>query len=491
MPLIASLLFLALSATLVLFEMDATWLGVAVLCNLGSLVSFWTARPGMARPLRLTATAILTVFLINYPLQAFFVDWLYHSERFQSLWREFSLLRLDGSLESRAGVFYLITAIFALLTTAILLFSALAPAPPEADTPPSVSAEGGQTLWTLLALGMAIAAIGLLLQITFGVGSLTSEAAFGGRLDGVLYHTLVTLVPLLFMAVHWESLRKGLRGLARVSLAAYILLALVEMGMMSSRGFVVLQMLPLLLLYLWMGRNLRGLVWLGATTVALTVLLYPVMTSVRILRANSGYSASDSIVQAFTSTSEVRDVNADLARMGARFIGYTSYLTSLEHPDDRFDWDELSLEKLVTLRENGFTRWFTAQIAGYGRGIQRHFSSPGLLGAAQILGGTPLVVILPPALTLFTLAAISFLHRRPTRLGPLVPVNLLASLLFLMEEGVFDLILTRLVLVGAALLILNWLFRLSVPDQATPALHYVRSAAPPPMIQHLEPRHAQ
>ena len=104
-------------------------------------------------------------------------------------------------------------------------------------------------------------------------------------------------------------------------------------------------------------------------------------------------------------------------------------------------------------------------MAGYGRGIRRHFSSPGLLGAAQVLGGPWLVLLMPPLLALLTMAAISALERRPTRLGPLVPVNLLASLLFLMEEGVFDLILTRLVLAGIALLILNWVFRLTVPDQ--------------------------
>jgi hypothetical protein len=463
-PLIASLLFLSLSATLVLFEADPAWIWAAALCNAGSLVSFWAARRAMSPALRLSATAIIVVYLINYPLQALFVDWLYHSERFQSTWREFSLIRLDGSIESRADVFYLITAVFALLCTAMVLFSTFFRSHVDPPEPAARSTEGGQTLWMLLALGMVIAIVGLLIQITFGVGSLTSEAAFTGRLDGVLYHTLVTLVPLLFMAVHWESVRKGLPGLARVSLASYLLLALAEMGMMSSRGFVVLQMLPLLLLYLWMGRSLRKLAWLGAITVALTVLLYPVMTSVRILRANSGYDASGSIVQALTSPNEARDLTADLVRMAARFIGYTSYLTSLEHPDDRFDWSELSIEKIVTLRENGFTRWFTAQIAGYGRGIQRHFSSPGILGAAQVLGGTPLVVLLPAGLALATLLVVGFLEGRPSRLGPLVPVNLLASLLFLMEEGVFDLILTRLILVGLALLMLNWIFHLSVPD---------------------------
>ena len=447
-----------------LLEPGADWIWLGALCNAGSAAAFWATRAQMSRPLRLSATGIVVVYLINYPLQAFLVDWLYHSESFHALWREFSLVRLNGSIEARADVFYRITAIFSLLCGVIIGFAGRSTAPAVLAQPRA--AEGGsQPLWMLLAAGASVATMGLLIQLTFGVGSLSSEAVFAGRLDGVLYHMLVTLVPLLFMAVHWEAMRQGQTALARTSLAAYVVLALAEMSMMSSRGFIVLQMLPLLLLYLWMGRRLRGLAWLGALTVALTVLLYPVMTSIRNLRANSGYGAADSIVMALASPEESRSVAADVARIAARFIGYTSYLTSLEHPDDRFDWDELSLEKVVTLRENGFTRWFTEQVAGYGRGIRRHFSSPGLLGAAQVLGGPWLVVLMPPLLALLTMAAISALERRPTRLGPLVPVNLLASLLFLMEEGVFDLILTRLVLAGIALLILNWVFRLTVPDQ--------------------------
>jgi hypothetical protein len=465
-PLIVSIFFLALS-TLPLVAGEGDWLWLAIACNLGSAAAFWQARPFLNGPVRLAATSIVIIFVLNYPAQAFLVDWLYHSESFQSLWREFSLVRLDGSLTSRREVFYVITVVFALTCSSMVLFALGWPSRERgagAVEAGVFSEASGQPLGLLLAAGLAVSTLGLLIQVTFGVGSLTSEAVFTGRLDGVLYHTLVTLAPLLFMAVHWESLRQGHKGLARASLGAYVALALAEMSMMSSRGFVVLQMLPLLLLYLWMGYRVRRLAWLGGLTVALTVLLYPVMTSVRNLRANSGYSATDSLALAFSAPGESRNLAADLVKMSARFIGYTSYLTSLEHPDDRFDWEELSLERIVTLRENGFTRWFTAQVAGYGQGIRRHFSSPGLLGAAQVLGGQTMVFVLPPLLALMTLTAVRLLAERSLRLGPLIPVNLLGSLLFLMEEGVFDLILTRIILASLALAILSWVFRLTVPD---------------------------
>jgi hypothetical protein len=189
---------------------------------------------------------------------------------------------------------------------------------------------------------------------------------------------------------------------------------------------------------------------------------------VRNLRAISGYGATESIQAALTTdTSGYAGLSTSVIKMCVRFIGYTSYLTSLERPDDRFDWDLLDAERIATLRENGFTRWFTESIAGYGAGIQRHFSSPGLLGAAQVIGGPAFVFAIPPLFAIAAMGLISALANRDWRLGPLVPVNVLASLLFLFEEGVFDLIFTRLMLVGISLVILNWLFRFVVPDVQT------------------------
>ena len=461
-----------LSTALVLLDPSADWLWVAGACNLGALGAFMACHRDMRGAQRLTAAAIVVVFLLNYPLQALVVDRMYNSESFQSLWREFSLLRLDGSLVSRADVFYRITAIFALVCFSLIVYARFSPGVSPARPPANrteQTGQGGQALAVIFGGGLFVAAIGLVIQFTSGVGSLTAENVFEGRLDGVLYHTLATLTPLLFMAVHWEALRQAHTGIARASLAAYVALAVAEMTMLSSRGFIVLQMLPLVLLYLWMGVSTRRMLAIGLATVSITVIMYPVMTSVRSLRANSGYDAVDSIAAAFSANTERHDTFSDVARMTARFIGYTSYLTSLERPDDRFDWSLLDLEKIVTLRENGFTRWFTEQVAGYGSGIRRHFSSPGLLGAAQVIGGPVCVVLLPPLFALLIMLGIKALDRRAWRLGPLVPVNALASLLFLLEEGVFDLIFTRLVLITAALLMLSWLFKLTIPDQSRTA----------------------
>lgn len=465
MPVLASLAILLIAAALVALDPSADWLWAAWACNFGALGAFLVAFRDVRGGQRVAAGGLIFVFILNYPVQALVVDWMYNSERFQSLWRELSLLRLDGSLASRADVFYLVTAIFALVCFSLIALRFWSSGSLRTELSAASPRGGSQALWVIFGLGVFITAIGLVIQFTYGIGSLTAESAFAGRLDGVLYHTLATLTPLLFMAVHWESIRRANKGLARASLAAYLMLAVAEMTMLSSRGFIVLQMLPLGLLYLWMGVPARRMLAIGTVTVTLTVLLYPVMTSVRSLRANSGYDAMDSISAAFTSNTETRDSFADVARMSARFIGYTSYLTSLERPDDRFDWSLLDPEKVVTLRENSFTRWFTGQVAGYGMSIRQHFSSPGLLGAAQVIGGTPLVVLLPPLFALATMATVRALDRRAWRLGPLVPVNVLASLLFLFEEGVFDLIFTRLVLITISLVMLTWLFRFSIPDQ--------------------------
>jgi len=463
--LLLSLLLLVINVMLAWFTPPPEWVSLAVMSNLGSLAVFWRVRGNMATAARLTATSLVVVYLLNYHMQIFLVDWLYHSERFESLWREFSLRRLDGSLESRIDTVYAITAIFALLCSLFTAFGLRAkPGAPASPGPMVQARSGAQTLWVIYGLGVACTAVGLLAQVTLGIGALTAEKAFGGRWDGVLYHGLVTFAPLLFMAIHWEGLRQGHSALSKLSLITYGALAVAEMAMMSSRGFVVLQMLPLVLLYFWMGYSPRKLLTIGLATMLVTVLLYPIITTVRGLRANSGYGAVESIQAAFTSGSDVTNTGTILVRMSARFIGYTSYLTSLERPDDRFDWSYLDGERLLTLRENGFTRWFTERIAGYGTGIQRHFSSPGLLGAAQVLGGPWCVFLVPPLFALLALWSVTALAQGRWRLGPLVPVNTLASLLFLFEEGVFDLIFTRIMLVSFSLIFLNWLFRFAVPD---------------------------
>ena len=449
---------------------SAGWVWIATLCNLGSVGVFLGVRQRLSAPLRLTAVALLLAYVLNYHGQIFLVDWLYHSPSFDSLWREFSLLRLDGSIEAHTETIYQITAIFALVCSALTAFAciwgeAAQPSGPFQTVLPRAT-QGAQALWVIFAFGCGAALLGLLVQFTFGVGALTAEKAFAGRLDGVLHHSLVTLAPLLFMAIHWEGIRQGHVTLARVSLAAYAALAIAEMAMMSSRGFMVLQMLPLVLLYLWMGIPGRRILMVGAITALLTLLLYPVMTAVRTLRSVSGYGALDSIETALSAGNDGGGLSDNFVRISARFVGYTSYLTSLERPDDRFDWSYLDFERILTLRENGFTRWFTEQIAGYGAGIHGHFSSPGLLGAAQVIGGPVLVVLVPPLFALLTMFAVRLIQGRAWRLGPLVPVNVLAALLFLFEEGVFDLIFTRLILVTFSLVLLSWLFRLAVPIPA-------------------------
>ena len=475
MPILASLFFLILNASLAALAPQAEWVWVALISNAGSLGAFLALRNQLPAPLRLTATGLVMVFLLNYHMQIFLVDWLYYSTSFDALWRDFSLRRLDGSMSARAESIYLITTAFGLICAGLTACASFCRGGGLWQQQSGIAQvhqgqRASNTLWIIFAFGSGTALLGVLIQVTFGVGALTAERAFAGRWDGVFYHGLVTLTPLLFMAVHWESLRKGHTALARFSLLAYGGLAIVETAMMSSRGFVVLQMLPFVLLYLWMGYPPRRLLSMGAATIALTLMLYPVMTTVRTLRSVSGYGAADSISTALSSSSnEGSDIAANLVRMSARFIGYTSYLTSLERPDTRFDWSYLDLDRIITLRENGFTRFFTEEIAGFGAGIRGHFSSPGLLGAAQIIGGPALVLAVPPLFALITMWTIRFLCRWKSRLGPLVPVNVLASLLFLFEEGVFDLIFTRLLLVTLALVLLNWLFHFSVPDEQGPA----------------------
>jgi hypothetical protein len=317
----------------------------------------------------------------------------------------------------------------------------------------------------LMLFLLAVAGIGIAvpLQLIFNIGSLTNtDAVMEYRLGGVVYHALVTLIPLLLLAIHTRSLRNGLTFLSRASLVVYFLLALLETTMMSSRGYVVLQMLHVILLYSWLGVPRRRAIGFAVATAAFGLVLYPVITSVRTLRSNMGYSTADSIKMAFTASDET-DRTASLLLVGSRFIGYTSFLTSLHYGGERFDVEQIDLGKIMTLRESSFTRWYTESVAGFGAGVRGHLSAPGLMGAGFVLGGAGLAVMIPALFALFSQWLFERMSERAWRLGPVAPLAVFGVLLLLFNEGTFDIGWVKLVMTAGSLVLLTPLFEWLLP----------------------------
>ena len=314
--------------------------------------------------------------------------------------------------------------------------------------------------WAGLSLLISLCLIGLALpiQVRLGIGVLANTETIDHRLGGVLYHLLITFVPLLLLNAHLRATLCGSRLFAILALGSYIVLAAVEALMMSSRGYLAVRLVEICFLYFCVGRHWkRAVSWLAAGAV-MAVLLYPLLTSIRESRSGQGLSVSESIGAAWQEK-EMTDPIESALLAASRFIGFSSLLVSMAYGGDEFAWAELDPERIISLRESGFTRWFTERVAGYGAGVRGHFSAPGLMGAGWLLGGTVLAVLAPAVLGLFA----QVLYERWTwlsqYLGPLAPVALLEVLLMFFNEGTIDISLTRMALTGSAIVALAMLFR--------------------------------
>ena len=477
MPLLFCLFALVIVALSWLVEAGAT---LAIVLSMSAtalaLAGFWLATLRDRRGVLLAAWSLVVLYLLNYQMQFFLVAYMYQSPDYEGLLRMLTIKPIVTSDEIQLRALRLITLGFTLMCGALCAWVA-ARGQARRSWPAAVTAlglathraSGQERRPLLLLLLLAVAAIGvaLPLQLAFNIGSLTNtDAAMEYRLGGVVYHLLVTFAPLLLLAIHARALRNGITFLSRASLAIYFTLALIETAMMTSRGYVVLQMLQVILLYAWLGVSRKRAMGFAAATIAFGLVLYPVMTSIRTLRSNMGYSTSDSIKMAFTA-SEESDMVASTLLVASRFIGYTSLLTSLHYGGERFDVEQIDVTKIVTLRESGFTRWYTEAVAGFGAGVRGHLSAPGLMGAGFVLGGVSLAVAIPALFALFCQWVFEGMSARAWRLGPVVPLAVFGVFLFLFNEGTFDISWLKLVVTTGSLLLLTPLFGWMLPRRQT------------------------
>ncbi len=430
------------------------------------------------RGVLLAAWSLVVLYLLNYQLQFFLVAYMHQSPDYEGLLRLLTIKPIVTSDEIQLRALRLLTLGFVLMCCALCSWLKWR-GRYRRSTPAAVASLGlavrahelntarahqeRRPLLMLFLFAMVASGVALPLQLVFNIGSLTnSDAAMDYRLGGVVYHLMVTFVPLLLLAIHARAWRNGLTFLTRASFSAYLFLALIETAMMSSRGYVVLQMLQVILLYAWLGLSRRRAIGFAVATIAVGLMLYPVMTSIRVLRSNMGYSTADSILMAFSSADESDGMNSVLL-LASRFIGYTSLLTTLNYGGERFDLGQIDLAKLATLRESGFTRWYTETVAGFGAGVQGHLSAPGLMGAGFVLGGGTLAVLLPALFALLCQWIFETMAGRAWRLGPVAPLAIFGVFLFLFNEGTFDLSWLKLMVTAGSLAVLTPVFEWILP----------------------------
>ncbi|MBY0372586.1 MAG: hypothetical protein K2Q23_01250 [Bryobacteraceae bacterium] len=439
----------------------------------------WNSRRMSLRAL-LPSWGFMALFLLNYPVQYFATQALAATEYGALLLRLLTLRAVWGQEDLRQESLRLMTIALCVLSLVLTSYALWRQSRERTGA-------GGFDLraWCrqieqlgkperrlagiLLLIGLVVAGMALPVQIRFGIGNLTNTQAVDFRLGGVLYHLLITFVPLVLLSAHLRAMLSGSRALAVAAMAAYLLLAAVEGILMSSRGYLALRMVEICLLYFCAGRTWRmagG--WLLAG-VGAALVFYPLVTSIRETRSGQGLSVSESLAEAWRSNERTDRVESVLLA-ASRFIGFSSLLVSVSYAGDEFSWETLEPERVLTLRESGFTRWFTERVAGYGVGVRGHFSAPGLMGAGWLLGGAVLA-ILGPTLLAFVAQG---LYDRPgwlsRTLGPVAPVAMLETALMFFNEGTIDISLTRMAMTALALVALAILVRVLHGTQQTEAV---------------------
>lgn len=431
----------------------------AVLSGLGSVFSvtaLYLARRDAPRCLWLAAAAFAILFVLNYPVQYILTGLMYQSAEWASLLRSLSLRPIQAAWSEQMPVLCEMNLALAFLCGGLTIL--LLTLRGHARTQNLSRQWSRQGLAALFVSSVAVLAAGVALQLVSGVGALTSDRSSEFRFEGFLYHTLVTFIPILLLSIHWVAATEHWHFVSRIALAAFIVLALVETAMMSSRGYVALQMTSVVLLYLWNSFRWRIAWFVVLVTLGASVALYPAMTSVRILRSNLGFSPLESLRLAL-DTLEAEEIGRSGILLVSRFVGYTSYLVTVQYASETFDWSRMGIWETLTLRNSSLTRWYTESVAGYGVGVRGHFSSPGIMGVGRALGGKAWALILPALVACAGASSVLFVAKRAGPLGEVAPVVWLANSLFVFNEGTLDLGFIRLSLTLGGLLLSGILLR--------------------------------
>jgi hypothetical protein len=444
-----------------------------------ALAAFAIAARRNRSPLLLPAWSLVILYLLNYHAQFYLTEALRQSPENEDLLRMLTIRPIFASpqvLDDAVRQFTLGFCVLCLALTGWIESRRGGAAAPAVLQGMELNWQSRRVLAAAYLVSAVLIALLLPVQAIYNIGSLVVGSALDFRLGGMIYHTLVTFVPVLLLTVHLRAMSSRLPGLAWLSLGTYLALAIFETAILSSRGYVLLQMLQVVLLYLFTGLGRRRVLWLGAATVAGGLLLYPVITSIRTLRSNLGYSTAESIAASFSDATQGESQARSLILASSRFIGYTSFLLTLTYASERFPLEQIDPASVAQLKESAFTRWYTEAVAGYGAGVRGHYSSPGLLGAAAALGGPVAVALLP---ALFALAAqwiFERMARRRWALGPVAPVAILHLLLFLFNEGTFDILISKFVLTAGSLAAAGAFFHWLMPKQTYYALALRRAS---------------
>jgi hypothetical protein len=218
-------------------------------------------------------------------------------------------------------------------------------------------------------------------------------------------------------------------------LSSLPVLALVDTVVTSSRGSLPKLGLPVIFLWLLIGRITRRRLAILVVAGVASVLLHPFASAVRIARIQSVTGSVWDILSGAAVTAWSGNL-LDSASVGGqrvanRVVGAEGVWFSLSAMPDGFDTQRIRAH----LTDEPITNYYTRRVVGVTSPFD--FRSPGLVGFAMLVGGGPGVVVIPSAFVLFVYAVWRQLAR--LRSSPVALSIWMMSALLLAMEGTFPL----------------------------------------------------
>lgn len=278
------------------------------------------------------------------------------------------------------------------------------------------------------------------------------------RLAGWVFNIRTILIPALLLLLIWSSDKAGLRKHFSFGVILLFLHGVSDMLLRSSRGAILSPFIVLIVLFLVTDRVTKKRVELFGIVFLITIILFPVISSYRYLRAAD---LSGSIVALFVESAKnissvesfsfFKMINDVIVSIVFRFTGADSLLHIIG----------ANLAPLYTdVFDISVTRFFTVDVIGFPPEAI-HGSAPSFLGWFYLVGGNGLVMISIFGFTVFVWMFWRILPKLKLRCLPVAQALFLMWIFSSFSEGVLDRLYLRVFVMAGSIAVCEWLIRTS------------------------------
>jgi hypothetical protein len=319
----------------------------------------------------------------------------------------------------------------------------------------SAGATDNVVVITLVTLIVALGAAYLRARLGIGIAGV-DVAQLPFRFGTILNRLVIDIAPTITLLALWSLETQPARWKWMLASGSLLAQAVAYTVWSTSRGGFIRFLLPLLFMWLIAGRMNRGRIAAVALVIILTVVAFPLISYLRLMRmtADMRLSQAFQFARELDATKSRRDsLKVALMIVATRTTGADAVLTA-----QRYLPHEFSVTRAIELVRMPVEEHYTRRMAMISN--PNDHAAPGLVGTFMILGGVPGVLILtvafvtavrtvwsllarlrvaPVALAVFATALLAY-----TSDGGSSPQNLIAAILSgLAAEVVYRILMTR------------------------------------------------